>query len=217
MTKYTISVECEDVESLTRTIQVLTGKRDVSATENKARATETVTSASTVDVDSNNMPFDVGAVDSAVDSDGMSFDPELHAGREMFNKDGTWRAKHGKSAAEKAARVAFRAGGGDIAPVADEPVADEPVADEPVADEPVADEPVAPALPGMDVPIPTEEPVSFDRLSESISAALKNGKVEMFKLPEMYLKATSTTDIASAHKVLQTNETARAALLAMIA
>jgi len=202
MTKYTISVECEDVESLTRTIQVLTGKRDVSATENKARATETVTSASTVDVDSNNMPFDVGAVDSAVDSDGMSFDPELHAGREMFNKDGTWRAKHGKSAAEKAARVAFRAGGGDIAPVADEPVADEPV---------------APALPGMDVPIPTEEPVSFDRLSESISAALKNGKVEMFKLPEMYLKATSTTDIASAHKVLQTNETARAALLAMIA
>lgn len=138
-----------------------------------------------------------------VDSDGMPYDAEIHSDPPQFTSDGNWRAKRGKADEAKAARAAFKAGGGDVeAPD-------------------VSDAPAMPTtgggMPGAKASLPADapEPVSLDRLIGAINDLISRGAVDEDTLSDLYAKHSGVS-AAESFGVFQTNETARANLLAAL-
>ena len=123
------------------------------------------------------------------DADGMPYDAAVHADPPGFTKEGLWRSKRGFADEAKAARAAFKAGGGDVTP------------------------PVVPAMPGQEVSEETVPPVSLQTLLDRINEMLSSGAISEDALGEMYTRASGVS-AAESFAVFQTNESARAALYA---
>lgn len=133
--------------------------------------------------------------DADVDSDGMPYNPAVHTETRATNADGTWKARRGKADEAKEARAAFKAGGGNEEAPADLPG--------------TTDE--TPTLPGAEaLPADAPAPVSFDEMATKASEALNSGKISQPDLMALYAKHGGVNAVQE----LQTNETARAALVA---
>jgi len=137
--------------------------------------------------------------DADVDSDGMPYNAVVHTETRATNADGTWKARRGKSDEAKAARAAFKAGGGtEEAPEIE------------VEETKAA---VMPGLPGTEaLPADAPEPVSWDMLVEAITSATKSGSITQDALMTLYTQHGGPDPAAE----LQTNETARAAMYAAL-
>ena len=137
--------------------------------------------------------------DADVDSDGMPYNAVVHTETRSTNADGTWKARRGKSEEAKAARAAFKAGGGtEEAPEIE------------VEETKAA---VMPGLPGTEaLPVDAPEPVSWDMLVEAITSATKSGSITQDALMALYTEHGGPDPAAE----LQTNETKRAAMYAAL-
>ena len=137
--------------------------------------------------------------DADVDSDGMPYNAVVHTETRSTNADGTWKARRGKSEEAKAARAAFKAGGGtEEAPEIE------------VEETKAA---VMPGLPGTEaLPADAPEPVSWDMLVEAITSATKSGSITQDALMALYTEHGGSDPAAE----LQTNETKRAAMYAAL-
>lgn len=133
--------------------------------------------------------------DADTDSDGMPYDPEVHTETRATNQDGTWKARKGKAAEAKAARAAFKAGGGD--------------AEAPDVEERTEESVAATGMPGMPGTIPAEtpEPVSMERVIDKANGMMERKVVDQAGIGALYVKAGSTT-LAE----YESNETLRAKL-----
>lgn len=130
------------------------------------------------------------------DGDGMPYNADFHADPPSTTADGLWRAKRGKADEAKAARAAFKAGGGDITPP---PAPEEPV-----------------TMPGAaTLPDDAPEPIDLGRVIEKITGMIKRQAVSESDLAPMYAKHSGVTAEQS-FGVFQTNETARANLFAAL-
>lgn len=130
------------------------------------------------------------------DGDGMPYNADFHADPPSVTADGLWRAKRGKADEAKAARAAFKAGGGDITP------------------------PQAPAetltMPGAaTLPDDAPEPVELGRVIEKITGMIKRQSITEGDLAPMYA-AHSGVAAEQSFGVFQTNETARANLFSAL-
>lgn len=147
--------------------------------------------------DANEEPEETGTrSDDETDSEGMPYDPDIHAESRALNADGTWRAKRGKSSAEKAARAAFKASGGAVTP--------------PVVEE----EPKRSGMPGMPgaKPVVNEgTPVTFDQLLSKTTGMMDRGKIDYDGIMGLYAEVGITDP-----ETLETNESFRAALYAKL-
>ena len=133
-----------------------------------------------------------------VDGDGMPYDDAVHSDPPAFTANGLWRAKRGKAKEAETARAEFKAKGGDVA------------APE-VADEmPLPTMTEMPAMPGM--PADAPEPVNLDTVLEKIKGMLARGSLTGERTTELYQKVCGSTNGGEVYKMLQTNETMRAAL-----
>lgn len=135
-----------------------------------------------------------------VDGDGMPYDESVHSDPPAFTANGLWRAKRGKAKEAETARAEFKAKGGDVA------------APE-VADEmplPIMTE--MPGMPGM--PADAPEPISLDTVMEKIKGMLARGSITGERTTGLYQAVCGTTNGGEVYKMLQTNETMRAALYA---
>lgn len=144
---------------------------------------------------------------SDTDADGMPYSEDVHSDPPAFTADGLWRAKRGKAEEAKAARAAFKAAGGTEEPPADIETRDAPAA--------VA----APSAPGAAPSAPP--PVTLEAVFGKVTEMLESGELERSVLFDLYRKTTGLTagdnDIpALAGSVYQTNETARAQLMAAL-
>lgn len=127
-----------------------------------------------------------------VDSDGLPYDPEIHADPKSFTSSGTWRSKRGKSKEAQEARAAFKAAGG----------AEEP---------PVVEHVAAPAgMPGMPAAAKAAPaPVTFDKLIDKTLGMMERGKIDEPGVTGLYAKIGLADP-----STLETNESMRAALYA---
>ena len=130
------------------------------------------------------------------DADGMPWSGDYHADPKSFNDDGTWRSKRGKSDAAKAARAAFKAGGGAMPTTA--PAAMPTTAA--VAAMPT----VAPAILPPSIP--------FERLVGKITGMMQRGTLAADAIPALY----AATGGATNPQIYETNESARAALYSQL-
>lgn len=139
------------------------------------------------------------AAEPELDVDGMPWDGDYHASTKTKNSDGTWKARQGKAQEAKDARAAFKAQGGT---------------EEPPAPSTLPGATKAPAtseLPGVAaLPADAPEPVSWDRMVEKITGMLSREMLTSEKMMELYSKHGGENPV----EVLETNETARAALFA---
>ncbi len=136
-----------------------------------------------------------------VDSEGMPWDPAVHAETKGVNKDGTWKARKGKAAEAKAARAAWKASGGNVEPPAD--IEERPPVVAPAAP-PVAAMPTpTPVPPAAPSPVPTTEQVV-----EQLTAAFSNGIVTTENLAEIYGNA-GITNVADPMPEVEANEEIR--------
>lgn len=124
------------------------------------------------------------------DSDGLPYDPEIHATPKSFTVEGQWRSKRGKSKEALEARAAFKASGGNVQP--------------PAAAMPAA-MPTAAAMPGL--PPLAPPPVTYDALVSKTVGMMERGVINADTVIALYAKV-GVTDPA----VLETNESMRAAL-----
>lgn len=125
------------------------------------------------------------------DADGMPWSADYHADPKSFNDDGTWRSKRGKSDAAKAARAAFKAGGGVTAPAAP-------------AAMPMGMPTGMPAAPAAILP----PPITFERLVNKITGMMTRGSLAPEALAPLYAATGGGTN----PQIYETNESARAAL-----
>ena len=186
--KYIIKIEAENEEELKSIVDLLTSNDSATATTTEeetveTRATETATGDQTRD-------------DAEVDSEGMPYNAEYHASPPQFVKDGTWRAKRGKTEEAKAARAEFKASGGDF------------VAPEAVEETEVRE---VTQMPGTEL-IPTRDPVSFDQVFGKITAMLESNIIDGDRCGKLYEETAGTSEGQKAASIYQSNETARAAL-----
>lgn len=143
------------------------------------------------------------------DADGMPYDESVHSDPPSFTADGLWRARRGKADEAKAARAAFKAGGGNEEPPADIQTR-------------TADIPGM-AMPGATAPVAeTAAPVTLEDAMAKAAAALADGKIDRGQLIGIYKQTTGVDDAdpdavaRAAYAVYQVNETARANLVAAL-
>lgn len=163
-------------------------------TENRAApavVVTPVTDEADADVDTD------GPTRNDTDADGMPYDEEIHSDPPQFTADGLWRARRGKADEAKAARAAFKAGGGDFEGPAELPGMELPGLE----------------LPGL--PASAPEPVSLDRMIEKINVMLTRNLIDSPTLESLYEKHSGVS-AKEAFGVFQTNETARANLVAAL-
>jgi hypothetical protein len=145
-----------------------------------------------------------------LDSDGMPYDAEFHADPPSVTKDGTWRAKRGKSAEADAARAAFKARGGAVTPPpALPPAAAAAPALPPAAaalppSMPPSMPPAAAAAPALPPSMP--EPVDILRLYDLIVDAGTRKLVETSALYQQFCGTVVPTEIG---EKLNADETLR--------
>lgn len=149
---------------------------------------------------------------SDTDADGMPYNEAVHSDPPAFTADGLWRARRGKADEAKAARAAFKAGGGDVTPPADVQTRTEEPAAAPAA--PVA----APAAPAAAPVAEAQPPVTLEAVYGKATEMLESGNIDGAGLRALYKETTgvdgSDDEIPTlAGAVLQVNETARAALM----
>ena len=135
-----------------------------------------------------------------VDGDGMPYDESVHSDPPAFTANGLWRVKRGKAKEAEAARAEFKAGGGDVE------------APEIAEELPLPDANEMPGMPGM--PADAPEPVNLDTVLEKIKGMLARGSLTGERTTELYQKVCGSTNGGEVYKMLQTNETMRAALYA---
>ncbi len=126
-------------------------------------------------------------ITATVDSDGLPYDPEIHATPKSFTVEGQWRSKRGKSKEALDARAAFKASGGAVVP-------------------PVVGE-AAPAARGMPMPTAAPAPVTYDALYNKTVSMMDRGVIDYDGVMALYAKVGLTDP-----SVLETNETMRAEL-----
>ena len=138
-----------------------------------------------------------------LDTDGMPHCADYHAMPPQTSKDGTWRAKRGKAEDAKVARAIFKAGGGTV----------EQPSVQTTASAAVGKSDIPPSLPGAEN-IPTAQPVSLEQVIERATALLDSQALDNNGMTAIYLEITGKADNQQAFAVFQTNESARAALIA---
>lgn len=131
-------------------------------------------------------------ITASVDSDGLPYDPEIHAMPKSFTAEGQWRSKRGKAGEANAARAAFKASGGAVAPPA------------PVVTPVVT---AAPAARGMPMPAAAPAPVTYDALFNKTTGMMDRGVIDYDGVVALYASIGLTDP-----SVLETNESMRAAL-----
>jgi hypothetical protein len=150
-------------------------------------------------------PADVVRSASDLDGDGMPYDASVHADPPSFTKDGTWRAKRGKSDEANAARAAFKARGGAVTPPADILPPPGPAAVAPPAAAPVLPPAVAaPAAPALPPSMP--EPVELTALYRVITNAAQNRLVDTGALYDEFCNTRNPGEVGL---LLNNDETLR--------
>lgn len=148
-------------------------------------------------VDPNN-PDDSGEVDS----NGMPWNPEIHASTRTKNADGTWKVQRGKADEAKAAVEAFKA------QQAPSEVESQP---EPEHNETPAPAPQMMDMPGATMPAPSPEipapVITYEQIVERFTKLMEAGKITDY---QVIYNAAGVVNPAD----LQTNESLRAALWA---
>lgn len=127
------------------------------------------------------------------DSDGLPYDPEIHATPKSFTSEGQWRSKRGKSKEALEARAAFKANGGAVVPPVVAPV--------------VPADTTSPVVRGMPMPAAAPAPVTYDALFNKTASMMDRGVIDYEGVMALYA-SIGLTDPA----VLETNESMRAAL-----
>lgn len=142
-----------------------------------------------------------------LDGDGMPYDDAIHSDPPNFTADGLWRARRGKADEAKAARAAFKAGGGNVEPPAELPTA-----------APIG---MPGGMPGMPTPAARTElpadapaPVSLEMVIEKIKGMMGRSKLGEQTLAGLYQKHSGVSDPAASFGVFNTNESARSKLFA---
>lgn len=193
MTKYQLIIQCDNEDDLRSAVDTLANRSDAPVPTAAVPVTpvpEKTDTPPTVAADPDDM---------AVDSDGMPYDPAVHASSRAVNKDGTWKAAKGKADAAKTARAAFKAGGGNVeAPLVE--------ADPDPMPEP---EETKAALPGVGA-IPPQEPVTFEQFFAKATEVLNAGKTDADSLVKFYGEITGCATTEEAVDVLQMSESVRA-------
>jgi hypothetical protein len=123
-------------------------------------------------------------ITATVDSDGLPYDPEIHATPKSFTADGQWRSKRGKSKEALDARAAFKASGGAVVTEAAPPVTR-----------------------AMPMPAAAPAPVTYDALYNKTVSMMDRGVIDYDGVVALYAKVGLTDP-----SVLETNETMRAEL-----
>lgn len=139
-----------------------------------------------------------------LDSNGMSWNAEIHTSTKTLNADGSWKAARGKADEAKAAVSAFKAGGGNVTAPETAPAAGMPTG-----------MPAAGGMPGAAPAADTRDmapPVTQATLEEKIIGMMGRGQLAQDKYAELLTK--HGIDLADPSAVLSTNETLRAALYA---
>ena len=123
-------------------------------------------------------------ITATVDSDGLPYDPEIHATPKSFTADGQWRSKRGKSKEAIDARAAFKASGGAV-----------------------VSEAAPPVTRTMPMPAAAPAPVTYDALYNKTVSMMDRGVIDYDGVVALYAKVGLTDP-----SVLETNETMRAEL-----
>lgn len=147
-------------------------------------------------------PEVTAGADVTVDADGMPYDAEVHSESRALTAAGLWKAQRGKAAQAEAARAAFKAKGGTIAPPADLPVTTAAAA------MPGLPTTAAAAMPGLPVAAVSRAPVSFEAVVAKLTDLMSRGKVVAAELGAIYMLAG-----AAGPEQFETDETARAKLM----
>ena len=145
-------------------------------------------------------PEVTAGADVTVDADGMPYDAEVHSESRALTAAGLWKAQRGKAAQAEAARAAFKAKGGTVAPRADLPVT--------AAAMPGLPTTAAAAMPGLPVAAVSRAPVSFEAVVAKLTDLMSRGKVVPTELGAIYMLAG-----AAGPEQFETDETARAKLM----
>lgn len=146
-------------------------------------------------------PEVTAGADVTVDADGMPYDAEVHSESRALTAAGLWKAQRGKAAQAEAARAAFKAKGGTVAPPADLPVTAAAMPGLPTTA-------AAAAMPGLPVAAVSRAPVSFEAVVAKLTDLMSRGKVAATELGAIYILAG-----AAGPEQFETDETARAKLM----
>lgn len=211
MSKYQITIQCESEAEFRSTVNTLTNRSDTSEPTATVQTDVQVPASVPSTPEKTETPASSADPDEmAVDADGMPYDPAVHSPKRAINQDGTWKAKKGQAEAAKAARAAFKAGGGGVTP----PALPTSTSD-PQLTQSAPIESVKTALPGLGA-IPAQEPVTFDQFFAKVTEVLNADKVKEDDLVKFYGDVTGCATTEEAVEVLQTNESVRAAGVAQL-
>lgn len=206
--KYVITIEADSADELREITDLLSGRDAAPAETTTAAPAPEVKSAPEETVVGTETREENGEV---TDSDGMPWNSDYHSDSRAKNADGTWKARRGKSEEAKAARVAFKAGGGN-----------ESAPD--VSDRAAPTETVELPGAGDDVELPgttTEETVderefSLAEIVQLAKAALTAGKTDNEGIQDLYVKASGAENARAAFEVFQTDAASRLSLVQLI-
>jgi hypothetical protein len=194
--KYTLTIETDNEDELRSVTERLSGApttKSTAKTETKPEAPKT--EAETKSDEASEIPD--------VDASGFPYDPELH--HETFKANGEWKVKKGQADADKEARAAWKAQGGNV--------------EAPEIEETVETKTEAPKMPGMptqnaEKTIPASKPVSIDEVFAKIGEMFEAKTVDEVTVTGLYTKITGTANADEHYELFSTNETMRSQLMA---
>lgn len=187
-----ITIETDDISEARSLLDALETRTDTPS----ATPTQAIQTAPEAREDPN-----VTADAPDLDSNGMSWDAEIHTSTKTMNTDGSWKAARGKAEEAKAAVAAFKAGGGNVTATATTGMP--------------TGMPAAGGMPGATPAGETRDmapPVTQAALEEKIIGMMGRGQLAQDKYAELLTK--HGIDLSDPSAVLSTNETLRAALYA---
>jgi hypothetical protein len=200
MSKYQIIITADDPNELREIADKLSGRAAEPADTRQLDMLDdnSVTSDTPSEKTDTTTKGDVQhASEDATDVDGMPFNAEYHQSPPVFKSDGTWTVKRGKATEAKAARSAFKAGGGSVeAPV--------------VEPEPEIETKSDDAMPGMVMvaEIEPREPITRDDVFVKVTEMMKAGKITAQSITPIYTEITGETERSAVFAHFGVNETA---------
>jgi hypothetical protein len=207
--KYVITIEADSPEELREITDLLSGRAAEPAETTTAPAPEVksapegtlIAEGTVIETETRE---DEG--DAAVDADGMPWNGDYHSDSRAVNADGTWKARRGKSEEAKAARAAFKAGGGN------ESAPDVSERSTPAEDTglPGADEDGG--LPGAEETVDERE-FSLAQVVTMAKAALTEGKTDNAGIQGLYIKASGADTAQAAFEVFKEDAASRLRLV----
>lgn len=207
--KYVITIEADSPEELREITDLLSGRG--------AEPAETTTAAPAPEVKSAPAGVVVGEDgtvtetreddgDAAVDADGMPWNGDYHSDSRAVNADGTWKARRGKSEEAKAARAAFKAGGGN------ESAPDVSERSTPAEDTGLPGAEEDGGLPGAEETVDERE-FSLAQVVQLAKAALTEGKTDNAGIQALYIKASGAETAQAAFETFKEDAASRLRLV----